>query len=68
MVEPTGANGDAAAPHERKKLIEVNHLVKYFPVRAGLLCTVLVSVLNMARLTMSRVRCMNSSATSSGCC
>ncbi len=37
MVEPTSANGDAAAPHERKKLIEVNHLVKYFPVRAGLL-------------------------------
>ena len=37
MVEPTGANGNATAPTERKKLIEVNHLVKYFPVRAGLL-------------------------------
>lgn len=37
MVEPTGANGNAAVPHERKKLVEVNHLVKYFPVRAGLL-------------------------------
>jgi len=37
MVEPTGANGNATAPTERKKLIEVNRLVKYFPVRAGLL-------------------------------
>ncbi len=36
MVEPTSPNG-APAPAERKKLLEVNHLVKYFPVRAGLL-------------------------------
>ena len=36
MAEPTSPNG-APTRMERKKLIEVNHLVKYFPVRAGLL-------------------------------
>jgi len=37
MVEETGHNGSEPAPRERRKLIEVNNLVKYFPVRAGLL-------------------------------
>ncbi len=37
MVEPTSANGNMSPQAERKKLIEVNHLVKYFPVRAGLM-------------------------------
>ena len=37
MVEPTNTNGSASPRAERKKLIEVNNLVKYFPVRAGLM-------------------------------
>lgn len=37
MATETSQNGDVVAPVERKKLIEVNNLVKYFPVRAGLL-------------------------------
>jgi peptide/nickel transport system ATP-binding protein/oligopeptide transport system ATP-binding protein len=37
MAEVISSNGNKAAPVERKKLIEVNNLVKYFPVRAGLM-------------------------------
>ena len=37
MAEQISQNGKTAAPKERKKLVEVNHLIKYFPVRAGLM-------------------------------
>ena len=37
MVEQASHNQSTPAPPERKKLIEVNNLVKHFPVRAGLL-------------------------------
>ena len=37
MVEPARHNGGEPALPERRKLIEVDHLVKYFPVRAGLM-------------------------------
>ncbi len=36
-VEISHDSNTVAAPSERKKLVEVNHLVKYFPVRAGLM-------------------------------
>jgi peptide/nickel transport system ATP-binding protein/oligopeptide transport system ATP-binding protein len=37
MVEAVSDNGKTPAVKARKRLIEVNELVKYFPVRAGLL-------------------------------
>ncbi len=39
MAEETKVNGTPSQPREKKKkvLVEVNNLVKYFPVRAGLL-------------------------------
>jgi peptide/nickel transport system ATP-binding protein/oligopeptide transport system ATP-binding protein len=37
MAEVISSNGNTVAPVERKKFIEVNNLVKYFPVRAGLM-------------------------------
>ncbi len=37
MAEEVSANGKTPEVKERKKLLEVNQLVKYFPVRAGLL-------------------------------
>ncbi len=36
-VEISHDSNTVVAPSERKKLVEVNHLVKYFPVRAGLM-------------------------------
>jgi peptide/nickel transport system ATP-binding protein/oligopeptide transport system ATP-binding protein len=37
MADETSQNGNTAVAQPRKKLIEVNNLVKYFPVRAGLM-------------------------------
>jgi peptide/nickel transport system ATP-binding protein/oligopeptide transport system ATP-binding protein len=37
MAEELSTNGRKPPSPERKKLIQVNHLVKYFPVKAGLL-------------------------------
>jgi peptide/nickel transport system ATP-binding protein/oligopeptide transport system ATP-binding protein len=37
MAEVIVGNGSTPQPKPRKKLVEVNHLVKYFPVRAGLM-------------------------------
>jgi peptide/nickel transport system ATP-binding protein/oligopeptide transport system ATP-binding protein len=37
MVDEIGPNGHEAVARPRKKLIEVERLVKYFPVRSGLL-------------------------------
>jgi oligopeptide/dipeptide ABC transporter ATP-binding protein len=37
MAEELSTNGSTSALKERKRMLEVNHVVKYFPVRAGLL-------------------------------
>ena len=57
-VEISHDSNTVAAPSERKKLVEVNHLVKYFPVRAGLMQRVKawVKAAASARTVSARVK------------